>query len=183
MGGKMFSLRGTAGQAASKENGMEREDQRALDWDAEALYRAVTKLTRVVQFRDRDAICCRGVSVTQCYALEALVWHGPQSVSALADFLLLDSSTVSRVVDALTVKGLVTREVNPEDRRAVILSATEEGRTICNQITDDMKAREKELFADLGQEQRREMIGLIERIAGEYEDRARAMSAGCDCSG
>jgi MarR family 2-MHQ and catechol resistance regulon transcriptional repressor len=161
---------------------MGRAEERALDRDAEALYKAVTKLTKVVQFRDRDAICCRGVSVTQCYALEALVWHGPQSVNGLADFLLLDSSTVSRVVDTLARKGLVSREVNLEDRRAVILSATEEGRQICLQITEDMKAREKELIADLGPEQRNEMIRLVERLAAEYEERARAMSTGCDCS-
>jgi DNA-binding MarR family transcriptional regulator len=152
-----------------------------LDRDAEALYKAVTKLTKVVQFRDRDAICCRGISVTQCYALEALVWHGPQSVNALADYLLLDGSTVSRVVDALAKKGLVRREVNPEDRRAVILSATEAGRSVCHQITEDMKARERELIADLEPEQRGEMIRLIDRLAGEYEERARAMNRGCEC--
>lgn len=156
-------------------------DPGTLDQDAEALYRAVTKLTKVVQFRDRDAICCRGVSVTQCYALEALVWHGPQSVHALADFLLLDSSTVSRVADSLTRKGLVRREVNPADRRAVILSASEEGRKICQQITEDMKARERELIADLPPDHRREIIELIEGLADEYEERARGMSAGCDC--
>jgi DNA-binding MarR family transcriptional regulator len=160
---------------------MGQEARKALDRDAEALYRAITKLTKVVQFRDRDAICCRGISVTQCYALEALVWHGPQSVNALADYLLLDGSTVSRVVDALTKKGLVAREVNPHDRRAVILSATEEGQTICHQITEDMKARETDLIADLAPDQRHEMIELIHRLAGEYEERARAMTRGCDC--
>ena len=163
---------------------MDGEDWQTLDRDAEALYRAVTKLTKVVQFRDRDAICCRGVSVTQCYALEALVWHGPQSVNALAEYLLLDGSTVSRVVDALAKKGLVKREVNPEDRRAVILSATEEGRDICHQITEDLKAREMELIADLEPEVRQEMIRLIDRLAGEYEERARAMTRGfSDCVG
>jgi len=102
-------------------------------------------------------------------------------VHALADFLLLDSSTVSRVADSLTRKGLVRREVNPADRRAVILSASEEGRKICQQITEDMKARERELIADLPPDHRREIIELIEGLADEYEERARGMSAGCDC--
>lgn len=158
-------------------------DLDGLDRDTDALYRAVTKLTRVVQFRDRDAICCRGVSVTQCYALEALVWHGPQSVNALAEFLFLDGSTVSRVADALTRKGLVKRETNPDDRRAVILSTTEEGEAVCGQITEDMKAREKEMIAHVEPQQRREMIELIDRLATDYEIRARQMSSGCDCSG
>lgn len=157
------------------------EEPNLIDQDAEALYRAITKLTKAVQFRDRDAICCRGVSVTQCYALEALVWHGPQSVAALADFLLLNSSTVSRVVDSLTKKGLVRREVNPDDRRAVILSATEQGEIICRQITEDMKARERQLIDDLSPAQRADLIRLIQGLADDYEERARALPSGCDC--
>jgi hypothetical protein len=41
----------------------------------------------VYQFRDRDRICCHDVSVTQCYALETIVEHGP---------LRLDQSIVNR---------------------------------------------------------------------------------------
>src|SRR5690606_18937495 len=41
--------------------------------DAAALQRALSDLIRVYQFRDRDRICCHDISVSQCYALEALV--------------------------------------------------------------------------------------------------------------
>lgn len=54
-----------------------RLDTSAIDADAEALHTAVADLVRVYQFRDRDRICCHDISVTQCYALEALVEHGP----------------------------------------------------------------------------------------------------------
>ena len=58
--------------------------QTALDRDALALHQAVADLVRVYQFRDRDRICCHDVSVTQCYALETIVEHGPLRLSALA---------------------------------------------------------------------------------------------------
>ena len=48
-----------------------------LESDAAALQAAVSELVRVYQFRDRDRICCHDISVTQCYALETLVEHGP----------------------------------------------------------------------------------------------------------
>lgn len=173
----------SVGVVGPGENGHARSDAESLDRDADALYRAVTRLTKAVQFRDRDAICCRGISVSQCYALETLVWHGPKSVNELAEHLLLGASTVSRVVDALSRKGLVTREVNRVDRRAVILTPTEEGRAVCQQITEDMKTREKGLITDLEPDHRRELIQLIEGLADDYEERARGMSAGCDCDG
>ena len=68
---------------------------------------AVADLVRVYQFRDRDRICCHDISVTQCYALETLVEHGPLRLSALADRLFLDKSTTSRVVGTLVKKGYV----------------------------------------------------------------------------
>ena len=67
--------------------------QAALDRDAAALHAAVADLVRVYQFRDRDCICCHDVSVTQCYALETLVEHGPMRLSSLSERLFLDKST------------------------------------------------------------------------------------------
>ena len=74
--------------------------------DAAALQAAVSELVRVYQFRDRDRICCHDISVTQCYALETLVEHGPMRLSALAERLFLDKSTTSRVVAHAREEGL-----------------------------------------------------------------------------
>src|SRR5687767_3520590 len=89
----------------------------ALERDARALYGALSDLIRVYQFRDRDRICCHDVSVSQCYALEALVRRGGMTLNDLAAHLYLDKSTASRVVDALERKGYVTRTSHPSDRR------------------------------------------------------------------
>ena len=70
------------------------------------LHEAVADLVRVYQFRDRDRICCHDVSVTQCYALETLVEHGPLRLSALAERLFLDKSTTSRVVSSARSEGI-----------------------------------------------------------------------------
>src|SRR5215471_11457095 len=80
-----------------------------LDQDAENLYAALSELVRVYQFRDRDTICCYDVSVTQCYAIEALLRRGPSGLNDLAAELYLDKSTTSRVVSTLERKGYVTR--------------------------------------------------------------------------
>ena len=77
--------------------------------DARAFYDALSDLVRVYQFRDRDRICCYDISVSQCYALEALVRRGGMTLNDLAAQLYLDKSTASRVVDALERKGYVAR--------------------------------------------------------------------------
>ena len=111
-----------------------------LDADARALHRTLSDLLRVFQFRDRDRICCHDVSVTQCYALGALVERGDLTLNELAAELYLDKSTASRVVDALVAKGYATRTPRPDDRRAVALEATPAGRELYRQIDGELLA-------------------------------------------
>src|SRR6185295_6119403 len=101
-----------------------------LHLDAQSVHEALSDLVRVYQFRDRDRICCHNVSVTQCYALEALVRSGPVSLNALAAELFLEKSTASRVVATLERKGYVDRTPDPRDGRALVLTVTAAGRKL-----------------------------------------------------
>lgn len=148
----------------------------ALEADTEQLHRALTDLVRVYQFRDRDRICCYDVSVTQCYALEAVALEGPMMLNQLAARLYLDKSTASRVVDALEKKGYVERQPSPEDRRALRLVATAAGRDLYARIDADILAGERALLAEFPSDVRQSMTTLIGQLA-------RAAAARIDSSG
>lgn len=55
---------------------------------------------------------------------------GSASVSALADAGGTSRSAVSKAVDALVNKGLISRRQDPDDRRNIPLSLTEEGQRV-----------------------------------------------------
>lgn len=145
-----------------------------LDRDAHALQAAVADLVRVYQFRDRDRICCHDISVTQCYALETLVDHGPMRLGELTERLFLDKSTTSRVVHALVKKRYVEQSSDPADRRAITLNATRAGRSLCARITDDLVDQQKALLADLDREVRAGVVDVIRRLAQAADARFRA---------
>jgi DNA-binding MarR family transcriptional regulator len=136
-----------------------------LQTDAENLYAALSELVRVYQFRDRDRICCHDISVTQCYALEALVRRGPSGLNELAADLFLDKSTASRVVTTLQRKGYVARVAHSEDRRAVVLTVTPAGRQLHERIRKDLVAEERALLADFEPEVRKAAPKLLLRLA------------------
>ncbi len=54
--------------------------------------------------------------------------QAPQRPGHLAQALNLSAGTVSELIDALVGEGLVRREADPDDRRAVVLELTAEGR-------------------------------------------------------
>jgi MarR family 2-MHQ and catechol resistance regulon transcriptional repressor len=151
-----------------------------LDADAAALHEALSELVRVYQFRDRDHICCHDISVTQCYALEALLRRGPSSLNELAAELYLDKSTASRVVASLERKRYVTRASHPEDRRAIVLTVTPAGRRLCETIREDLVAEARALLADFEPEVREGAARLILRLARAAAARS-GVSPGAGC--
>ncbi len=145
----------------------------SLAQDSLALYQALTRLARVYQFRDREQVCFRGISVTECYSLTALVWYGPMTLNQLATTLYLDKSTVSRVVDAMESKGLVRRRPHPDSRRAIELSPSAKGRRLCTTMQNEMVERQRGLLAEYTPETRSAMIDFIDRLAEQAEERTR----------
>lgn len=151
-----------------------RHSQTPLDRDAATLQAAVADLVRVYQFRDRDRICCYDVSVTQCYALEALVEHGSMRLNELAARMFLDKSTTSRVVQTLVKKGYVEQHTAADDRRATTLRATRAGRDLCGRIMTDLVEQQKAVLADLEPAIRTGVVDVIKRLARAAEMRFRA---------
>ena len=153
-----------------------------LDADTAAVNAALSDLVRVYQFRDRDRICCHDISVTQCYALETLVEHGPMRLGALAERLFLDKSTTSRVVSTLVKKGYVDQHAEENDRRAIELSATTRGRQLHARITADLIEQQKQVLEDLDPAVRGEVVGVIRRLAHAADSRFRSgVSVGVCC--
>jgi len=142
-----------------------------LEKDAQEFYRSLSKLLQVYQFRDRTRICYHNVSVTQCYAISALVRCGFMGLNHLASELCLDKSTASRVVDSLERKGYVKRLADPEDGRALRLEVTPKGRDLHHRIERDLIDEHKQLLADFEPEVRRAINGLISRLARAASER------------
>jgi len=69
------------------------------------------------------------VSMSQAYAIHELDTDTGLSQQELADRLVLEKSTVSRMVADLEDKGLVERERDPANRRTYRLRLTDKGRT------------------------------------------------------
>jgi DNA-binding MarR family transcriptional regulator len=83
-----------------------------------------------------------------------IVFGGPISLKDLARAEQVRPPTMSRIIDALEKTGLVSRELNPADRRAVLIKATEKGRRI---LQKGRRRRVQLLARHLGQLSTREL--------------------------
>jgi DNA-binding MarR family transcriptional regulator len=93
--------------------------------------------------------------------LRHLQASGPQNVTALADRLNLDGSTVTRQVTALQRDGLAERRPDPRDGRGTVIEATPLG---LKQVDAVAKARRElydRLLGDWTAEQRRQLAEVL----------------------
>jgi DNA-binding MarR family transcriptional regulator len=125
----------------------------------------LSELVRVYQFRDREKTCYYDLSVTQCYALEAIVHQRGMRQKELTDFLFLNKSTASRTVDFLEANGYVRRDRDRDDGRAFRLIATRKGRALHDKIQKDLLERQRQLVADLPTETLRGAIVFMSRAS------------------
>jgi DNA-binding MarR family transcriptional regulator len=93
---------------------------------ADRIHSAIHLLRRV---HEGDARAM-GISPARASALSVLVFGGPRSLTALAQAERVTPATMSRLVAAMEREGLVSRERDSDDARAVRLQATAKGRRI-----------------------------------------------------
>lgn len=152
---------------------------RELSADAAKLRSALLDIIRVAQFRDRDRVCCYDVSVSQCYALEAIVDDGASTVNDLAAHLYLDKSTASRLANSLVDKGYVRRVPNPEDRRSIVLEPTARGKKLTERVKRDLAGEYLDIIEELDPTTRGSVTRVVGRLATAFTSRVVASGGTC----
>nr|WP_042190135.1 MarR family transcriptional regulator [Kibdelosporangium sp. MJ126-NF4]CEL19115.1 Transcriptional regulator, MarR family [Kibdelosporangium sp. MJ126-NF4]CTQ95083.1 Transcriptional regulator, MarR family [Kibdelosporangium sp. MJ126-NF4] len=105
------------------------------------------------------------------YALLAhLVKEGPKRITALADAVHSDTSTVSRQTSSLVAHGLVERMADPEDGRACLLVATDEGRGTFDRARAERTRHIAAVLAEWPSGERRTLVMLLDRLNTDFEN-------------
>jgi DNA-binding MarR family transcriptional regulator len=105
--------------------------------------------------------------------LRHLQQDGPQNISALADRLTLDGSTVTRQVTALERDGLVERHRDPRDGRGTVIEPTEKGLAQVNAVRQARRALYDKVLHDWSPEQRADLARTLERLTVSIDEYMR----------
>jgi MarR family 2-MHQ and catechol resistance regulon transcriptional repressor len=91
------------------------------------LFDLIDKTAKNLRHIQRLTVKDVGLTPTQ-YAVLQLLWERDQRpFKEIADSLLCSRATITGVIDTLERKRLVVRAPNPEDRRSLLVTLTEEG--------------------------------------------------------
>ena len=138
----------------------------------EALARLATRLHAVAigllrALRREDT--ASGLTGPRLSALSVLVFGGPRSLGALAAAEQVRPPTMTRLVTALETDGLVIRQPDPRDGRAILIHATEAGVALLHAGRDRRTAVLAAQLAPLTAEEidtLERAVGILERLGG-----------------
>jgi DNA-binding MarR family transcriptional regulator len=124
----------------------------------------VRLLTELARRKDPSEPSTHELTTSQAQTVRLVILDGPQRVGSLAKQLGVTMATASRTVDALVNAGLVRREQDPQDARAVRVVLTARGRRE-HQVRYRRFVRALERLSDeLSEVERRQLADALETL-------------------
>lgn len=127
---------------------------------------ALTKCFHSVRKRETTTIREGGLTLPQFAVLEILYHKGDLRICDIIEGTLSTGGNMTVVIDNLGKDGLVRRYPDPEDRRASLISLTEKGA----QIMEDIFPRHVEnicsIFEILEAEEKLTLVKLLKKLGG-----------------
>jgi len=158
---------------------------------AHDVLRAIRQIVRRIAEHSRTVSRDWGLTVPQMICLKAIAdleeTEAEITVAMVSDAVHLSPATVSRIVDRLTISGLVLRERRAQDRRKVCLSLTAAGVERFQTLPAPMQERFVERFSALDEDERVGLLQALQRISALMDaddiDAAPLLAPGADVKG
>ena len=100
----------------------------------------------------------------------------PALPSEISDALHLSTARISAALGALQKKGQITREIDPTNRRNILVSLTAEGRRRIEIFIKQMRGNLMAVLEEMGEEDAKEFVRLMGRFSEIAERRMTEMS-------
>lgn len=114
-------------------------------------------------FNDRVTASGFDLTPVQYVALDAVSENEGIDQAGLAEAIAKDRATTGAVADRLEQKGLVSRVVNPRDKRARTLALTEKGRSTLAAMAPVVEELQSDILPGLSADEYDQFIALAQK--------------------
>ena len=109
-----------------------------------------------------------GKKQTQGRILKILYLYGPMSQRILQEKLDIQPGSMSEIAAKLEHKGLLFRQKDPADKRQILLTLTEAGRTDVEQFRKCGRSQHTADFDALTPEEQQQLSDLLEKLLASW---------------
>lgn len=153
-------------------------EHRRLDPDVDvaplAVVTRVARASRILDQNMRAATLAHGVEPWEFDVLATLRRTEPPyqlSAGALVDAMMLSPGAITNRVDRLVTRGLVTRDVDPGNRRRVLIALTPAGHELVTRLLQVVVELHGSLLAGLSDTERDQVATALRKLLLSLGDR------------
>lgn len=139
---------------------MEPSANRIQDYVSYALAAAHRRVNASLSSRLRK----HGIQIEAWRILETLDAGQRLTMGQLADIVLMNPPTLTKLVDRMVSDGLVHRQVAQNDHRQINVLATELGRKRMMQIREEVEEQDSTIQSQLGESNARQLMQLLQEL-------------------
>lgn len=149
------------------------EHSRLLTETMELFRQVILPLWHITRAQIRDLATSEYKITSSQFHTIRRISRGDASVSALADCMHVSRPNVSRAVDELVQKSLVSRKRDPEDRRNIHLTLTEKGDDMIKDLHDKYREILADQFSILSDEELRALVSALKSMKKVIDHRTQ----------
>lgn len=128
----------------------------------------IRKTDRIVTGVYDSFIRKAGLKSTQYCLLRCIDNLGEPCLSDIANALSMDQTTVTRNVEKLKRKGLVSASVSPADPRRTNIAVTPAGTAMLGEARKAWEQAQNEIRTRLGDEDYQQLYNLLDKVSSKF---------------
>lgn len=130
-------------------------------------------ISLVREGRQQSLVKNRRIRIPQYAVLTSLYEFGPASQKSISERIRFDASDLVSVLDALEEDGLISRQVDPDDRRRHQLTLTTQGKKQLLAIEQDILESSKNFLRGLSQDEQDTLKKLLIKALSIHDSRVK----------
>jgi DNA-binding MarR family transcriptional regulator len=139
-----------------------------------SLIRPVQKATHDVGDYLAAVLPEAGLTQGEIHVLSFLAERGASSIGSIQESFSHRRSTLTGVLDRLEGRGLVTRTINPADRRSFVIATTKSGEVVAGRAAEAIHALEARATEKMGEPARAALLEGLSALSQAAEELASA---------
>lgn len=127
------------------------------------------KASKTLEEMVKKDIADHGMKLSDFSILEALYHKGRQTIKQISEAVLINTGSITYVIDKLEKNELLRRTNCKDDRRVIYIEITDKGNEVMDEIFPKHQERIEEVFEGISEEHKQIVIETIKTVGKRAE--------------
>jgi DNA-binding MarR family transcriptional regulator len=129
----------------------------------------IATVNRQLEDELEETLCPEGLPIEQFRIINALASSNGRSMRDVASLVLVDPSSLTKIVDRMVTESLVYRAVAPNDRRRILIFLAPKGKALKNKLKGVLGEQQRNLVGRLDLPNAKQLDRILRQLKSRIQ--------------